>query len=401
MSHHLPKMRVKLNALRQAAAAELRNVTQPNAQPLPGPSECNDWLGWFWSTGDATEQTVDDLRALSPSLASFLESVIREQWRPGLVEPSSAADHSDQALDLDRSAVNIVEQAQPPPPASDKDLHESSSTSTSGQNGSKYLVETASEPENVREEPGACEQIRSANGEMPSTSLVNDSTQPSPDVITDTTAEIKGHTDSHSLLNVSHPIDRIHTHVLPLSPELASFDKFRRSHWITPQGDCKAALWSDSTAFGEQVTVALFRALEAEQFGRAKVFAAAAKQVECNTAPSPDEVETWSRLWQNPRDAVGLGMDGVLQLRLAAGEGRLNSACVWKLRLCLEAIRPSRDLPLTHGEEEEWMEAIDFRSGTLRQVLLLLMRIRARDRSTDGRLFPSPGGIRYAAGHTD
>ena len=171
---------------------------------------------------------------------------------------------------------------------------------------------------------------------------------------------------------------------LALPPDLISFEEFQKTHWITPQGTCQEAPWLNVAAFGEAISDGCLSALQAEQFGRAMVFAAAAKQVGWTGTPTPDEVETWARLWMKPRDAVGLGIDGVLQLRLAAGEGRLDSAWIWKLRLCLEALRPSRDLPLAHGEEDEWLDVIGFRSGALRQMLELLLRVgRATDRPTD------------------
>ena len=46
----------------------------------------------------------------------------------------------------------------------------------------------------------------------------------------------------------------------------------------------------------------------------------------------------------------------------------------------MEALRPSRELPLGDGEARKWVEAACFDSGALREMLLLLLRVgRATD----------------------
>ena len=82
VNHHLPRIRTRLNALRQQATEELRGAAGPAMRPLLGPTDIEDWLGWFWSAGDAAEQAVDDIRERFASLATFLESVTKEQWEP-------------------------------------------------------------------------------------------------------------------------------------------------------------------------------------------------------------------------------------------------------------------------------------------------------------------------------
>ena len=136
---------------------------------------------------------------------------------------------------------------------------------------------------------------------------------------------------------------------------------------------CEAAPWR-LPGFTDQLTEALFGSLEVEQFGRARVFAAAAVELNCDAVPTPDEVETWARLWQRPREAIGLGPEGVSMLRTAAEDGRLDGSKVWKLRLCLEALRPSPELPLGDGDARRWVEVASFASGALREMLLLLLQ---------------------------
>jgi hypothetical protein len=382
VGHHLPKMREKLNALRRDAANELRTAAIPNDRPLPGPTDRQGWLDWFWSTGDATEQVVDDIRGLLPFLAAFLELVTREQWKPASLEPALPVIPADTAVREHDPLTGLSEEIAP--------LNAVQVPFTDEPTGIAELVPPLEEPsvESVPDQglaPAATEDDEQSS--LATTELLA------------VDAEAATMSDFGSLAAGTPPDSKRGPHyaetagtsdngahvppaALPL--DLASFDEFQKSNWITPQGTCEPAPWLDRAAFGDSVTDALFRALEAEQFGRAKVFAAAAQQVGLEGTPTRDEVETWARLWLKPRDAVGLGIDGVLQLRLAAGEGRLNSAPVWKFRLCLEAIRPSRDLPLAHGEEDEWVDATGFHSGAMRQMLLLLLRAgRATDRPTD------------------
>lgn len=375
VGHHLAKARERLNTLRRETAAELRAITGPDVRPLPGPADCQAWLEWFWTAGDTAEQALDEVRDLSPKLAEFLETVTREQWTPlpaadapkgGLPVPGTDAMTAPPAVpqpahpegEIATPAQSVVAPTADPPP---------------NDTGGPVVASTA--PDSTSAEPAPAEPATmSAFAGANPTASPNDPPDPHDAAASGAVAAPAGPVREYG------PVDP--PPVLP--PALATFDEFHSTHWVTPQGKCEPAPWLDVEGFGDRLTEALFQAIEAERFGRAKVLAAAARQLECDSAPTPDEVETWARLWLNPRDAVGLGIDGVLQLRLAAGEGRLVPTRVWKLRVCLEAVRPSRDLPPADDEVEEWLDATDFASGSLRQMLLLLLRVgRATDRPTD------------------
>ena len=381
VGHHLPKMREKLNVLRRDAANELRTGSISNERPLPGPTDVQDWLEWFWSMGDGAEQIVDALRGFFPSLADFLELVTREQWKAASLEPAVSVISANRSLPEQNPLIGLSGEI-----AALNAVHDSNSGEPAGT--AEPLLPL--QPHTIEFVPiqGLAEVAPHVDEHSPT--LTNDLLAVDAAPIRDfepqashASRDLEGVQDYADAVSKSEnrPPVRL-TSALPL--ELASFDQFQKSNWITGQGACQPAPWLDVAVFNGVVTNALFRALEAEQYGRAKVFAAAAQQLGSIETPTPEEVETWARLWFKPRDAVGLGMDGVLQLRLAAGEGRLDSAPVWKFRLCLEALRPSRDLPLGHGEEEEWVDATEFHSGAMRQMLLLLLRVgRATDRPTD------------------
>lgn len=382
VGHHLAKVRERLNALRRTAVAELRAVSPADVRPLPGPTDGRDWLEWFWTAGDAAEQALEDIRGMTPALADFLEAVTREQWTPPGQASVAEWSQSHEGLAGEQRGTSSLPPVEGDRPTSTADLPCSEPPAPPNPDTDNSNEATAP--------PGDRSAVSGGNGAEPVTEVSPplaafvpvETVQP---VASQLHAPISPNSTAVAEIRAEVILGRGRLVAPPaLDSAVATFKAFRNTRWITPQGKCEPAPWLDAKSFGANLTEALFQSIESERFGRAKVFAAAAHLLGCESAPTPDEVETWARLWLNPRDAVGLGMDGVLQLRLAASDGRLVPTRVWKLRLCLEAIRPSRDLPPAHDEVDEWLDATGFTSGGLRQMLYLLLRVgRSTDRPTD------------------
>lgn len=381
VAHHLSRRRDQLNGLRLKAVAELRAVAILQVRALPGPMEAAEWLNWFWSAGESAEHAFDGLRASFPSFADFLESVTRDQWGPGLpaggpeeVAGGQSASREDPIRPGDE-VVEQHEQSLPVPPVSITSVIREAVLDDPGEQaleadrgiGPRPLV-LASLSVKPETNPAALPPITDPVEPLREAIAAPADSVPAAD------AAVTGLAQDTGLPARRPAVERPPPPTLP--PDEASFQTFCESHWISPEGICDAAPWR-LPGFKEDLTQALFKAMEAGQFGRALVFAAAAQTLAYETTPTPEEVEAWARLWSMPQEAVGLGTDGVEALRYASDEGRIDGGSVWKLRLCLEAIRPSIESPISHAEADRWVEVAGFASGTLRQMILLLLLRRA------------------------
>lgn len=71
-SHKIKATAAKLNAVRQHAAAELRQASQtPRVGLLQGPEDSSDWLTWAWQLEPhRLEQLMEQLQTLYPNLVT-------------------------------------------------------------------------------------------------------------------------------------------------------------------------------------------------------------------------------------------------------------------------------------------------------------------------------------------
>ena len=95
ISHRRERTRQERLALRDAAVAELMEVSERPAPPeLPGP-EAEQWLDWACSLEDDTNDAeLQQLKTGFPRLDDFVRQLEIEWWRSGLEASSHAAEKS-------------------------------------------------------------------------------------------------------------------------------------------------------------------------------------------------------------------------------------------------------------------------------------------------------------------
>lgn len=167
--------------------------------------------------------------------------------------------------------------------------------------------------------------------------------------------------------------------VASVPEELRSYDAFREAYWSAPDGQCAPAPWRDP-AFADRLRARAERMLgeEAPELAWLWLLARAGELLGVDELLSPADVRALDALRQAP-EAPEAGASGERgpDLHEAVRAGTVTPRAVWRWRLLLEALRPSRDAPLPWEAVQTGCEAAGIPGGPLQELLVGLATLNA------------------------
>jgi hypothetical protein len=160
----------------------------------------------------------------------------------------------------------------------------------------------------------------------------------------------------HAAASATPPIAR----VAFVPEELRSYNAFREAYWSAPGGQFAPVPWRDP-AFADRLRARAERMLgeEAPELAWLWLLARAGELLGVGDLLSPADVRALDALRQAP-EAPEAGASGErgLGLHEAVRGGAVTPRTVWRWRLLLEVLRPSRDAPMPWPDFDSWLPGL-------------------------------------------
>jgi len=187
------------------------------------------------------------------------------------------------------------------------------------------------------------------------------------------------HVPTHAVAAVAATAPSPTTRVASVPEELRSYDAFRETYWSAPGGHYAPVPWRDP-AFADRLRVRAERMLgeEAPELAWLWLLARAGELLGVGELLSPGDVRALDALRQAPEaPEAGASSERGPGLHEAVRSGTVTPRAVWRWRLLLEVLRPSRDAPLAWETVQVGCEAAGVSGGPLQDLLVGLAMLNA------------------------
>lgn len=154
--------------------------------------------------------------------------------------------------------------------------------------------------------------------------------------------------------------------------ELTSYRAFRDENWMSPLGACERAPWREPN-FAERLRTAAVVALTEHRLAHLWILDEALAAAGERAVIDRSDLEALAAILTSPSSLAAGSYSNPERPALLRGDG-VAAAESWRLKVFLEAIRPSSEIPLSSSEAEAVVDAVGFADANLRAVVLGLLK---------------------------